>query len=896
MSGTEPTNEKVDKIVSDDEEEDIDQLIMDLQSHKGLDDEDDDEAVDDSSFKAVPEELLKTDPTTGLTADEVTKRRKKYGLNQMSEDKENLVLKFVMFFVGPIQFVMEAAAILAAGLEDWIDFGVICALLLLNAFVGFVQEYQAGSIVDELKKTLANFAFVIRDGSLIEIAANEIVPGDILQLEDGTVIPADGRVVSEDCHLQIDQSAITGESLAVEKRFGDATYSSSTVKTGEAFMIVTATADSTFTGRAAALVNKAGASGGHFTEVLNSIGTLLLVLVIVTLLPIWVACFYRTVRIVPILRYTLAILIVGVPVGLPAVVTTTMAVGAAYLAKKQAIVQKLSAIESLAGVEILCSDKTGTLTKNKLSLHEPYTVEGVEADDLMLTGCLAASRKKKGLDAIDKAFLKSLIDYPRAKAALTKYKLIEFQPFDPVSKKVTSIVESPEGERIICVKGSPLFVLKTVEDDHPIPEDVHENYQNTVTEFASRGFRSLGVARKRGEGHWEILGIMPVMDPPRDDTAQTINEARRLGLRVKMLTGDAVGIAKETCRQLGLGTNIYDADRLGLSGGGDMAGSEIADFVENADGFAEVFPQHKYNAVEILQSRGYLVAMTGDGVNDAPSLKKADTGIAVEGATDAARSAADIVFLAPGLSAIIDALKTSRQIFHRMYAYVVYRIALSLHLEIFLGLWIVILNQSLSIDLIVFIALFADVATLAIAYDNAPYDPMPVKWNTPRLWGMSIVLGIILAIGTWITLTTMFMKKGGIVQNFGGLDGILFLQISLTENWLIFITRAQGPFWSSIPSWQLGGAILIVDIIATCFTLFGWWSQNWTDIVTVVRTWIFSFGVFCVMGGLYYLMSGSEAFDNICNGRPAKPHKDNRSVEDFLMSMQRVSTQHEKST
>mmetsp|Transcript_3918 Transcript_3918/g.3801 ORF Transcript_3918/g.3801 Transcript_3918/m.3801 type:complete len:896 (+) Transcript_3918:138-2825(+) len=895
MSGTEPTNEKVDKNVSDDEDEDIDQLILDLQSNKGLDDEEDD-VVDDATFKAVPEELLKTDPTTGLTADEVTKRRKKYGLNQMSEDKENLVLKFIMFFVGPIQFVMEAAAILAAGLEDWIDFGVICALLLLNAFVGFIQEYQAGSIVDELKKTLANFAFVIRDGQLVEVAASEVVPGDILQLEDGTVIPADGRVVSEDCHLQVDQSAITGESLAVEKRFGDATYSSSTVKTGEAFMIVTATGDSTFTGRAAALVNKAGGGGGHFTEVLNSIGTLLLVLVIVTLLPIWVACFYRTVRIVPILRYTLAILIVGVPVGLPAVVTTTMAVGAAYLAKKQAIVQKLSAIESLAGVEILCSDKTGTLTKNKLSLHEPYTVEGVEADDLMLTGCLAASRKKKGLDAIDKAFLKSLIDYPRAKAALTKYKLIEFQPFDPVSKKVTAIVESPEGERIICVKGSPLFVLKTVEDDHPIPEDVHENYQNTVTEFASRGFRSLGVARKRGEGHWEILGIMPVMDPPRDDTAQTINEARRLGLRVKMLTGDAVGIAKETCRQLGLGTNIYDADRLGLSGGGDMAGSEIADFVENADGFAEVFPQHKYNAVEILQSRGYLVAMTGDGVNDAPSLKKADTGIAVEGATDAARSAADIVFLAPGLSAIIDALKTSRQIFHRMYAYVVYRIALSLHLEIFLGLWIVILNQSLSIDLVVFIALFADVATLAIAYDNAPYDPKPVKWNTPRLWGMSIIIGIVLAIGTWITLTTMFMRRGGIVQNFGGLDGILFLQISLTENWLIFVTRAQGPFWSSVPSWQLGGAILIVDIIATCFTLFGWWSQNWTDIVTVVRTWIFSFGVFCVMGGLYYLMSASEAFDNICNGRPAKPQKDNRSVEDFLMSMQRVSTQHEKST
>lgn len=892
---TEPTKEKpVAPVESDDEDEDIDQLIEDLQSNHALDDESEDEQHAGGTARPVPEELLQTDPSYGLTSDEVLKRRKKYGLNQMAEESENLVVKFLMFFVGPIQFVMEAAAILAAGLEDWVDFGVICGLLFLNAGVGFIQEYQAGSIVDELKKTLANSAIVIRDGSLVEIPSNEIVPGDILQLEDGTVIPTDGRLITEDCFIQIDQSAITGESLAVDKRFGDAAFSSSTVKRGEGFMVVTATGDNTFVGRAAALVNKAAGGTGHFTEVLNGIGTILLVLVIVTLLVVWVASFYRTNKIVRILRYTLAITIVGVPVGLPAVVTTTMAVGAAYLAKKQAIVQKLSAIESLAGVEILCSDKTGTLTKNKLSLHEPYTVEGVDPDDLMLTACLAASRKKKGLDAIDKAFLKSLAQYPRAKAALTKYKVLEFHPFDPVSKKVTAVVESPEGERIVCVKGAPLFVLKTVEEDHPIPEDVHENYENKVAELASRGFRALGVARKRGEGHWEILGVMPCMDPPRDDTAQTVNEARHLGLRVKMLTGDAVGIAKETCRQLGLGTNIYNAERLGLGGGGDMPGSELADFVENADGFAEVFPQHKYSVVEILQQRGYLVAMTGDGVNDAPSLKKADTGIAVEGATDAARSAADIVFLAPGLSAIIDALKTSRQIFHRMYSYVVYRIALSLHLEIFLGLWIAILNRSLNIDLVVFIAIFADVATLAIAYDNAPYSPKPVKWNLPRLWGMSIILGIILAIGTWITLTTMFVPKGGIIQNFGSIDGVLFLQISLTENWLIFITRAAGPFWSSIPSWQLSGAVFIVDVIATMFTLFGWWSQNWNDIVTVVRVWIFSFGVFCVMGGAYYMMSESESFDRLMNGKPMKEKPTSRSVEDFLVAMQRVSTQHEK--
>lgn len=538
---------------------------------------------------------------------------------------------------------------------------------------------------------------------------------------------------------------------------------------------------------------------GHFTQVLHDIGTTLLVLVIVTLLVVWVSSFYRSNGILRILQFTLAITIVGVPVGLPAVVTTTMAVGAAYLAKKQAIVQKLSAIESLAGVEILCSDKTGTLTKNKLSLAEPYTVAGVEPDDLMLTACLAASRKKKGIDAIDKAFLKSLRYYPRAKNVLSQYKIVRFHPFDPVSKKVQAVVESPQGERITCVKGAPLFVLRTVEQDHPVPENIADAYRNKVAEFATRGFRSLGIARKRENSAWEILGIMPCSDPPRHDTFRTINEAKTLGLSIKMLTGDAVGIARETSRQLGLGTNIFDAEKLGLGGGGDMPGSEVYDFVEAANGFAEVFPQHKYTVISILQQRGYLVAMTGDGVNDAPSLKKADTGIAVEGASDAARSAADIVFLAPGLSAIIDALKTSRQIFHRMYAYVVYRIALSLHLEIFLGLWIAILNESLNLQLVFFIAIFADIATLAIAYDNAPYSKTPVKWNLPKLWGMSVLLGIVLAVGTWITLTTMFPHQtsekqgidGGIVQNFGRRDPILFLEICLTENWLIFITRVS---------------------------------------------------------------------------------------------------------
>ncbi|KAL4802751.1 hypothetical protein BDV18DRAFT_166781 [Aspergillus unguis] len=887
----------------DDRDEDIDVLIEQLESIDGPQPTrqptriyDGRKSLESTKRNQTHVELeFDTDLNTGLSDADVLFRRKKYGINRLQEEKENLWLKFLFFFVGPVQFVMEAAAILAIGLKDWVDFGVICALLVLNATVGFVQEYQAGSIVDELKKSLALKATVIRNGTLTDIEAADVVLGDVLKIDEGTIVSADGRVKTNHL-LQVDQSSVTGESLAVNKCKGEICYASSVVRRGDAYLVVTATGDHTFMGKTAALVKAASSNTGHFTEVLNRIGAVLLVLVVLTLVVVWVSSFYRSNKIITILEFTLAITMIGVPVGLPAVVTTTMAVGAAYLAKRQAIVQRLSAIESLAGVEILCSDKTGTLTKNKLTLSDPYTVTGVDPEDLMLTACLAASRKLKGMDAIDRAFIKALPHFPRAKKALPQYHVREFHPFNPVSKKVTAVVISPDGQEITCVKGAPLWVLKSVSEENQLPDDVKDEYTDKMTEFAERGFRSLGVARRPKGGKWEILGIVPCSDPPRDDTAATINEAKTLGLSVKMLTGDATAIARETSRELGLGTNVYNAERLGLGGGGTMSGSTLYNFVEAADGFAEVWPQHKYNVVDILQQRGYLVAMTGDGVNDAPSLKKADTGIAVEGASDAARSAADIVFLAPGLSAIIDALKTSRQIFHRMHAYVIYRIALSLHLEIFLGLWIALMNESLNLQLVVFIAIFADIATLAIAYDNAPYSKTPVKWNLPKLWGLSVILGIVLAVGTWIALTTMINagEHGGIVQNYGKRDEVLFLEISLTENWLIFITRADGPFWSSMPSWQLAAAILVVDLVASFFCYFGWFVGGQTSIIAIIRIWVFSFGVFCVMGGVYFLLERSQIFDDIMHGKifRRRPTVCQRAIDDLVVGLQRLSRTH----
>ncbi|KAJ3011458.1 plasma membrane H+-ATPase [Thoreauomyces humboldtii] len=876
-------------------EDDLDELLKQLEEEAGGTEEKDADAesihgksTGPHQVIKIPDEMLNTDERTGLTTEECEKRKRKYGLNQLQEHKENLLLKFLSFFSGPIQYVMFAAAILAGGLQHWVDLGVILGLLLLNATVGFLQEYQAGNIVAQLKKQLALQATVVRNGKVEEIDGRQVVPGDIVKLEEGTIIPADGKILGEKTFLQVDQSSLTGESLAIEKRQGDEVYSSSAVKRGQCLMVVTGTGDNTYVGRTASLASNTQ-TRGKFTQVLNSIGLTLLLLVIFWILAIWISGFFRGLEIVDLLTYALIITVIGVPVGLPAVVTTTLAVGAAYLAKRQAIVQRLSAIESLAGCEILCSDKTGTLTKNKLVLNDPFLMDGMDQDTLILVCALASSRSKKGMDAIDKSLMLALLSHPRAREQLRTYTTLEFQPFDPVTKRIVAVVQDADGNKITCCKGAPPAVLKLVEEDHAIDRKVLKAYNDKVAEFASRGFRALGCAWKKGDEQWEILGILCLFDPPRDDTAKTVEEAKELGLKVKMLTGDAVGIAKETARQLKLGTNVYNTKMLV---GGTMTGSELNDFVVAADGFAEVFPEHKYMVVDILQQRGFLVAMTGDGVNDAPSLKKADAGIAVEGASDAARTSADIVFLSPGLGTIIDAIKTSRQIFHRMLSYVIYRIALSLHLEIFLTTSLIILNESINVELVVFLAIFADIATLAIAYDTAPYSHSPVKWDMPKIWGLAIVCGILLAVGTWIIFATMLStNESGIIERYGGYQEVLFLEVTLTENWLIFITRSSNTLFDTAPSWQLCAAVFSVDVIATLFCVFGWFSGIRTDVVTVVRVWVYSIGVMAIISIIYYSLANSAFFNNLVRGRVSKR---NKNIEDFRLQLEKVSQQHEK--
>merc|ERR1712072_1202752 len=792
-------------------------------------------------------------------------------------------------------------------------------------------------------------AVVIRQGQEQDIKARELVPGDIVVIEEGQTVPSDCRLIcdydtpedfakykeireqhalnpendpagseekeGEDddeegvAHqglpiVATDQSAITGESLAVDKYMGDMLYFTIGCKRGKCYAVVLTSAKYSFVGRTATLVQGAQ-DQGHFKAIMNNIGTSLLVLVMFFIVAAWIGGFYRHLGIAPpedsynsLLYYVLILFIIGVPVGLPVVTTTTLAVGAAYLAKQQAIVQKLTAIESLAGVDILCSDKTGTLTANQLSIREPYVAEGEDVNWMMACAALASSHNIKSLDPIDKVTILTLKRYPKARDILKDdWKTEKFTPFDPVSKRITSIC-TLRGDRFTCAKGAPKAVLNLTE----CSQETADLFKDKATEFARRGFRSLGVAYQKNDEPWVLLGMLSMFDPPREDTAQTIIESQQLGVPVKMLTGDAIAIAKETCKMLALGTKVYNSHKLI---GGGLSGSTQHDLVEKADGFAEVFPEHKYQVVEMLQQRGHLTAMTGDGVNDAPSLKKSDCGIAVEGATEAAQAAADIVFLAPGLSTIVSAIKIARQIFQRMKAYIQYRIALCLHLEIYLVTSMIIINETIRAELIVFLALFADLATIAVAYDNAHFEQRPVEWQLPKIWIISVVLGILLALGTWVIRGAMFMPNGGIINNFGSIQGILFLEVSLTENWLIFVTRG-GETW---PSWQLIGAIFDVDVLSTLFTVFGWLTggrgepsdpetvnrllstDGRTSIVTVVIVWGYSIGVSIVIAIVYYLMNRMAWLDNL--GR-AKRSRADTQMENILSHLSKVAIAHEK--
>ncbi len=772
---------------------------------------------------------LNTSPD-GLTSIDAKNRLEHYGRNKLEDKQVSNLRKFLRYFWGPIPFMIETAALLSAIIGHWSDFTIIAVLLIYNAVSGFWQERKAANALAALKAGMAPKAEVLRDGKFSSIYATEVVPGDVLRIKLGDIVPADVRFISGD-YISIDQAALTGESLSVSKKVGDIGYSGSIAKKGEMAAVVIGTGNNTFFGRTAKLVAAAGSGATHSQRATTQIGDFLISFCIFLAFILLGVELYRDLVVnntwqwseaISILRMVLVLLIASIPVAMPSVITITNALGAMALSQKKAIVSRLESIEELAGVDILCSDKTGTLTKNKLTLAEPILFSVDDPQKLILAGALASERE--GSDPIDQAVISGLKD-PKT---LDSYKQTNFVPFDPVTKHTEGDVIDPQGKTLKYIKGAPQVILELCA---PVPE-IKTKSEQTVSNLAAKGMRALSVAESTDGGKsWKLLGILSLIDPPRDDSKETIERTKEHGLQIKMVTGDDVAIGDQISSELGMGNNLIVASDLFTK---DMdlnhLPASITANVEKADGFARVFPEHKYAIVKALQDRGHIVGMTGDGVNDAPALKQADCGIAVSGATDAARAAAALILMETGLSTIVYGIEEARRIFERIINYVIYRVAMTLDIMFVVVLATIFLGFSpLTPVMIVILALLDDVPIMTIAYDNTYLPKEPVRWNIRKLLLGSTYLGLLSVVQTFgLLLIGMAWMNKPELQNWiplhqDQIQTIIFLQLVAGGHLLLFVVRNRQRFFQfPYPSAPLLIAIIGTQILVIFLCVFGW--------------------------------------------------------------------------
>lgn len=660
----------------------------------------------------------------------------------------------------PLSWVMEAAAIVAIALSngegrppDYPDFVGIVILLLANSVIGFLEERQAGNAVKALMESLAPECKVRRDKEWATMEASQLVPGDIISIKLGDIIPADGRLVRAHGEVSIDQAALTGESLPVNKDAGDEIFSGSTMKQGEAEAVVIGTGSNTFFGRAAKLVGEAGDDIGHLQTILAKIGNFCLcsigIFVVAEILVMYAGFRYRYRRGIDNL---LVLLIGGIPIAMPTVLSVTLAIGAKQLAQHKAIVTRITAIEEMAAVTILCSDKTGTLTQNKLYVDVPTlkTYAEFSAEDVIRISAYASRIENQ--DAIDTCIVQALNDFDPPLQPRQGIEELEFKPFNPVIKRTEiTYKDLQDGKVYRATKGMSHFILDLCTRDKT--EETVNALEADVDEFAKRGLRSLAVAvdevpsgnpDDEGKG-FRLIGLLPIYDPPRSDTKETIERAIALGVQVKMITGDQLAIAKETGRRLNMGTNMYLSQTLKDGPPPGSGYATVDELVMGADGFAGVYPEHKYEIVERLQKMGHMVAMTGDGVNDAPALSKANVGVAVADASDAARSASDIVLTEPGLSVIIEALIHSRQIFQRARNYSIYTCSVTVRVVVGFAIMVFAFRFDFPPFMVLILAILNDGTIMTISKDRVKPSPHPDQWNLFEIFSSAVVYGLYLA-------------------------------------------------------------------------------------------------------------------------------------------------------
>lgn len=741
-------------------------------------------------YKEIPVEetirLLKTSPN-GITESEAKERIDRFGYNEVVEKEKNPILEFLSRYWGPMPWLLEFTMALSYISGHYLELAIIFLLLTINATIGFLHARSSRKALELLKRRLAVKAKVLRDGEWVVKDVREIVPGDIIAIGLGDLVPADAKIVSDD-EVSVDQSALTGESLPVSVHKSEIVYSSSIVKRGEARCVAVSTGTNTYFGKTVELVRIAEPRS-HQQQIMMAVVKYMMYVAIGALVLVGAYAALTKTAILTILDLALIFLMGSVPVALPAVFTVVLSAGAIELSKKKVLVTKLSSIEDAASMEIICLDKTGTITQNKLSVFDSIPFSGFKKEDVALIASLASKEETK--DAIDL----TVIEYARAVGAdFSAYKQISFTPFDPTIKRSEAVVEHG-GERFKVVKGAPQIITSICSS---ADEETCAKANELVQELSQKGYRTLAVARSEANNlnNLRLVGLLPLSDPPRFDSKDLIQELRTLGVKVKMLTGDNIAIAKEIARQVSIGNNIIRMQELK-----SLSETEQARIIEECDGFAEIYPEDKYRIVKLLQSKGHIVGMTGDGVNDSPALKQAEVGIAVSSSTDVAKASSSIVLIEPGTVGIIDAIKTSRRIYQRMLTWVINKVTKVVQFVGLLVLGFFWLHELVLSTLGMVLLIFAnDFVTMSLATDNVESTSNPNAWNVKNITLASLGVGLLMVVEGAITLliaTHYFHLALGTLQSF------VMLMLVFSSQFRVYIVRERGHFWSSRPGREL---------------------------------------------------------------------------------------------
>ena len=747
--------------------------------------------------------LLETS-SDGLSDSEVQYRLGIFGFNEIAEKKENPVVELLRRYWGPMPWLLEVAIVLSIVLKHYLEAGIIFALLTINTVIGQIQSRGSQRALETLKERLAGKARVLRNKKWVDIESRELVPGDIVSIGLGDIVPADAKLISG--NLSIDQSVLTGESMPVDVQEPAIIYSGSIVRRGEAKCVVVNTGANTYFGRTAELV-KIARPKSHQVQIMLDIVKYMMFLGIGALVMVSIYAAIIGTGVLSILTFAVIFLMGAVPVALPAVMTIVQAVGAMELAKKGVLVTKLAAIEDAASIDILCLDKTGTITQNKLSVGEVVPFASHIKEDVIVMASLAS--QEQGKDVIDTA----LLDYAKkANVDLSPYKQISFVPFEPSTKRSEAVV-TIEGKSFKVIKGAPQTVLALCKG---LDRAIIDKANQTIIELSRKGYRTLGVARSlvNDFDNIQFIGLISLSDPPQPDSGDMISRVKELGVKPLMLTGDNIAIASGIAHQVSLGDRIIRMEEFKIT---DEA--RQAELIEEIDGFAEIYPEDKYRIVKLLQSRGHLVGMTGDGVNDAPALKQAEMGIAVSSSTDVAKASASMVLTEPGIGVIIDAIKTSRHIYQRMLTWVINKVIkviqviglLTIGFFWFHDLVISLLGMALLI--------FAnDFVTMSLATDNVTYTANPNKWNVRNITFASLIIGTLL-VGEGVV--ALYMGKYYFHLTFDRLQTFIMLTLILTSQFRVYIVRERRYFWSSHPGRELMISTIATIVVFALLVVYG---------------------------------------------------------------------------